>query len=116
MLSTLNSALIPGAKNTGRIATEYVNSGTVYWYKIGRIAFVQLYDIVLKSGINTNNVAIICHDVPSAIDNFTTAVPILSSGSIRVNVTNDGKVKPWFNGTLEYSCTIQACLLVYLCK
>ncbi len=77
----------------------------IYWKKWGRIVTVEVYDIDLKPGYSTDDMAIIATGLPAAQNQQITAIIGLTSANIsdairvRVLVDDSGQLKPWFLGT-----------------
>lgn len=90
------------------INTTYVTKAAstfARWKKLGRIVTVELYDIDLKAGYSTDNVAIIGTGLPAPKDgSFQTSIaglnlPTLETAQTRLLVDSSGRLKPWFIGT-----------------
>lgn len=72
--------------------------------KFGAIVVVEMYDIRLKGGKSTDNVAIIASGLPKPAVEYTAALPVNISHSkyldyARVRVQKSGVLKPWYMGT-----------------
>lgn len=89
------------------INTTYVactNTTYVNWMKFGRIVVVDIYDVDLKSGVNTENVAVLATGLPKPVTNQIVGVyPGLSPNNeisrVRVAICPDGSLRPWYMGT-----------------
>lgn len=71
----------------------------VTYYKFGKIILLYFYDIRLKPGFPTENVATIASGLPVPSPGMIpTAVAHAHDTVIRVSVAHDGKLKPWYVG------------------
>ena len=71
----------------------------VTYYKFGKIILLYFYDIRLKPGFSTENVATIASGLPVPSPGMIpTAVAHAHDTVIRVSVAHDGKLKPWYVG------------------
>lgn len=71
----------------------------VTYYKFGKIILLYFYDIHLKPGFPTENVATIASGLPVPSPGMIpTAVAHAHDTVIRVSVAHDGKLKPWYVG------------------
>ena len=74
-------------------------STQVAYYKFGKIILLYFYDIRLKPGFSTENVATIASGLPVPSPGMIpTAVAHAHNTVIRVSVAHDGKLKPWYVG------------------
>ena len=83
------------------INTTYVtkvSTTEVRWFKMGNVVLVNLYDINLKAGYSTDNVAVIATGFPRAATSCAFAFPA-SDGSQFRTMLDGSTLKPWFNGT-----------------
>lgn len=91
------------AINTTHVSTS--SNSHIYWKKWGRIVTVEIYDIDLKPGYSTDDMAIIATGLPAAQNQQITAIVGLTSANIsdvirvRLLVDDAGQLKPWFLGT-----------------
>ncbi|MBE5987157.1 MAG: hypothetical protein E7250_05465 [Paenibacillaceae bacterium] len=89
--------------NTTQVSTS--SNSHIYWKKWGRIVTVEIYDIDLKPGYSTDDMAIIATGLPAAQNQQITAIVGLTSANIsdairvRLLVDDAGQLKPWFFGT-----------------
>lgn len=81
------------------LSTTYVK-----WEKLGRLVTVEVYDVILKAGCNTYDVAVIATGLPAPKGGgFNTSVtgnrPSTNETAIaRLYVNAQGVLKPWFIG------------------
>ena len=91
-----------------RINTTYVTTQStthVKWRKLGRIVTVEIYDIILKAGYSTDNVAVIATGLPApkggafctSVFGYDISIPTTALLQ-RLNVDASGTLKPWYNG------------------
>lgn len=88
------------------INTTYCSTSVasyIRYTKFGSIVVVEMYDIILKGGKSTDNVAIITSGLPKPAVAYTTALPtnisrVKSIDYARVQVTQSGVLKPWYMG------------------
>lgn len=71
---------------------------------------VELYDVILKAGYSTENVAIIGSGFPKPVSNVSIEVPDNGSNgtteSIRLQLNTNGVLQPWYTyNTKAYSIT-----------
>lgn len=81
-----------------------ISSTYVRYSKFGAIVVVEMYDVRLKGGKSTDNVAIIASGLPKPAVEYTAALPtnvshIKNVDYARVRVTQSGLLKPWYMGT-----------------
>lgn len=79
------------------------SSSYIRYTKFGAIVVVEMYDIRLKGGKSTDNVAIITSGLPKLAVEYTAALPVNISNSkyldyARVRVQKSGVLKPWYIG------------------
>ena len=88
------------------INTTYCNtvsSTYVRYSKFGAIVVVEMYDVILKGGKSTDNVAILASGLPKPAVEYTAALPtnisrVKSIDYARVRVPQSGVLKPWYMG------------------
>lgn len=90
------------------INTTYVSKSSttfVRWKKCGRIVVIELYDVDLKAGYSTDNVAVIATGLPvpwggeihaSLAGNDKSANKVIQT---RLHIDSSGVLKPWYIGT-----------------
>lgn len=80
-----------------------VSSTYARWSKFGAIVVVEIYDVELKGGKSTDNVAIITSGLPKPAFEYTVTLPTnvhhITTDYVRIRVTNSGVLKPWYMGT-----------------
>ncbi len=101
------NALNGESSGNATINTTYVNKiSTTYvkWRKLGRLVTVEVYDIILKAGCNTYDVAVIATGLPAPKGGgFNASVtgnkPSTNETAIaRLYVNANGVLKPWYIG------------------
>lgn len=88
------------------INTTYCSTAVtsyIRYTKFGSIVVVEMYDIRLKGGISTDNVAIITSGLPKPAVEYTAVLPtnvsrIKNTDYARVRVRRSGVLKPWYMG------------------
>lgn len=80
-----------------------VSSTYIRYSKFGSLVVVELYDVKLKDGKSTDNVAIITSGLPKPANEYTACLPTnihsRNVDYVRVRVTHSGVLKPWYMGT-----------------
>lgn len=89
-----------------------ISSTYVRYSKFGAIVVVEMYDVRLKGGNSTDNVAIIASGLPKPALEYTAALPINISrikypDYARVRVQRSGVLKLWYMGTSVDGTDIQ---------
>lgn len=89
-----------------------ISSSYVRYSKFGAIVVVEIYDISLKGGKSTDDVAIIASGLPKPAVEYTAALPVNISHSkypdyARVRVRESGVLKLWYMGTSVDGTDIQ---------
>ena len=89
------------------VSTTYVR-----YSKFGAIVVVEMYDVRLKGGKSTDNVAIIASGLPKPAVEYTETLPVNIShikypDYARVRVQKSGVLKLWYMGTSVDGTDIQ---------
>lgn len=78
------------------------SSTYVRYSKFGAIVVVEMYDVRLKGGKSTDNVAIIASGLPEPANEYTASIPSNSLSKhvdyTRLRVRKSGALQPWFIG------------------